>query len=72
MGFIGRDRWLPSASSFLDAYGRREIIALLGKKFIVPRGLARLWWSVRTTYLSRPERARRIGELRSALPSLAA
>ena len=72
MGFIGRERWLPSARSFLEAYGRREIIALLAKRFVVPRGLARLWWSVRTTYLSRPELARRIGELRAALPSLAA
>ena len=72
MGFIAPDRWLPSARGFLEAYGRPEIIALLARRFVVPRGLARLWWSVRTTYLSRAELARRIGELRAALPSLTA
>ena len=72
MGFIAPDFWLPSARSFLEAYGRPEIIGLLAKRFVVPRGIARLWWSVRTTYLSRSELARRIGELRAALPSLAA
>ena len=72
MGRITADRWLPSACAFLNAYGRPEIIALMAKRFVLPRGLARLWWSVRTTYLARPEMARRIAELHTALPSLAA
>ena len=72
MGRIAADRWLPCACAFLKAYGRAEIIALLARRFVLPRGLARLWWAVRTTYMSRPEMARRIGELRAALPSLAA
>lgn len=72
MGRIAADRWLPCARAFLSGYGRPEIIALLARRFVLPRGLARLWWSVRTTYLSRSEMARRIAELQSALPSLAA
>ena len=71
VGRIAAAHWLPSARAFLQAYDRPEIVALLAPRLVVPRGLARLWWSVRTTYLSRKELARRIGELRAALPSLA-
>jgi RNA polymerase sigma factor (sigma-70 family) len=71
-GRIAADHWLRNARSFLAAYDRPEIIALLARRFVVPRGMARLWWSVRTTYLSRAELTRRIGELRAALPSIAA
>ena len=67
MGRIDAGLWLPGARRFLEAYGRPEIIALLVRQFTVPRGLARLWWSVRTTYLSRAELTRRIGELREDL-----
>ena len=69
---ISNDEGLVNARAFLEAYDRPEITALLARRFVVPRGLARLWWSVRTTYLSRPEMARRMGELRAALPSLVA
>lgn len=72
VGRVRADEWLPFANSFLEAYARPEIIALLACRLVVPRGLARLWWSVRTTYLSRRELARRIEELRAALPSLTA
>ena len=72
MGRIAADFWAPCACAFLAAYGRKEIVALFAKRFVMPSGLARIWWSVRTTYLSRPEMARRIGELRAALPSLPA
>ena len=67
MGRVAGDRWVENARAFLEAYGRPEIIALLGGRFVVPHGLARLWWSVRTTYLSRAELTRRIGELRVSI-----
>ena len=67
MGRVAADRWLENARAFLEAYGRPEIVALLARKFVVPHGLARLWWSVRTTYLSRAELTRRIGELRASI-----
>ena len=71
MGRIEGSLWLPCARSFLEGYGRPEISARLARRFAIPRGLERLWWSVRTTYLSRAELARRIGELRAALPAAA-
>ena len=67
MGRTHRELWLPGARRFLEAYERPEISALLARRFVAPRGLARVWWSVRTTYLSRAELARRIDELRAAL-----
>ena len=66
MGRIAADRWLPCASAFLQTYDRPEIIALLAPRLIPPRGLARIWWAVRTTYLPRAELTRRLAELRAS------
>ncbi len=71
VGRVRADDWLPFATAFLEAYARPEIIVLLAPRLVVPRGLARLWWSVRTTYLPRKELARRIAQLRAALPLVA-
>lgn len=59
------EAWLPLAGAFLDGYGRPEIAALLGEKFHVPRGIPRLWWAVRTTWMPRAELQRRLALLRS-------
>jgi hypothetical protein len=67
VGRISAEQWLPCAREFLDSYRRPEIIALLREKLIVPRGIARVWWAVRTTYLARPEIERRIASLRDSL-----
>lgn len=72
MGRTSSDRWVPDACDFLKGYDRPEIVTLLERKMVMPRRLARVWWAVRTTYLSRSELARRIDTLRAALPSLAA
>ncbi|HZJ13510.1 MAG TPA: hypothetical protein VFD27_00590, partial [Chthoniobacteraceae bacterium] len=71
VGRISSDGWLPGARAFLEAYGRPEIVRLLDQRLVVPRGLARLWWSVRTTYLPQKELAQRITALRAMLPSTA-
>ena len=59
------DVWLPLAEAFLAGYGRDEIIALLFEKLRVPRGIPRLWWAVRTTWMPRGELERRLALLRS-------
>jgi hypothetical protein len=67
---VGRSRagdWLPNAQAFLRGYGRPGIVALLREQLVVPRGLPRLWWAVRTTYLSTAELERRVGALRESL-----
>ncbi len=67
VGRISLEQWLPSAHTFLEAYDRPEIVARLREKLIVPRGIARVWWAVRTTYLGAAELRRRTEALRANL-----
>jgi len=65
VGRVPRAAWLPLARAFLEAYARPEILACLRPRLVGPRGLARLWWAVRTTYLTSGELSARIAELRA-------
>ena len=67
VGRVSADEWMPLATSFLQAYDRPEIAALLPARLVLPRGIPRLWWAVRTTYLPRAELSRRLAMLRDAL-----
>ncbi len=66
-GRIAPDQWLPGAHAFLHAYARPGIVARLRERLVVPGGLARVWWAVRTTYLAPAELQRRIAALRASL-----
>jgi len=59
------EAWLPLAGAFLEGYDGPEIVALLGERLHVPRGIPRLWWAVRTTWMPRAELERRLAALRS-------
>jgi hypothetical protein len=67
VGRIKGDLWMPSARAFLNAYGEPRILDLLRKKLVIPQGLARVWWAVRTTYMAPAELERRINALRAEL-----
>ena len=67
VGRIPAERWLPGAHAFLAAYDRPEIVALLREKLVLPRGVARVWWMVRTTFLHPRELTRRLEALRAEL-----
>ena len=67
VGRISEEQWLPSAQAFLEGYGRPEIVARLRKKLVVPSGLSRVWWAVRTTYLNSRELQRRVAALRERI-----
>ncbi|MEQ1852793.1 MAG: hypothetical protein ABMA01_14540 [Chthoniobacteraceae bacterium] len=64
-GRCSADAWLPLAGAFLDGYGRPEITAMLPEVLRVPRGIPRLWWAVRTTWMPLAELERRLALLRS-------
>ncbi len=66
-GRLPTEQWLPCSQAFLEAYKRPDIVARLREKLIAPRGLARVWWAVRTTYLAPAELERRLAELRASL-----
>lgn len=67
-GRCTRDEWLPLATAFLAGYGRGDVIAVLSGLLHVPRGIPRVWWAVRTSWMRRAELGRRMESLRAVLP----
>lgn len=67
LGRLSRERWLRLASAFVRDYDRPSITARLIERLAEPRGVARIWWAVRTTYIAPQELARRLRTLREAL-----
>jgi hypothetical protein len=67
----GRVRqWLPLAVAFLEAYGRPEVLAEINRHLVMPTGLARIWWNVRTSFANTAKVKRRIELLRNAIAAL--
>ncbi|MEO8353560.1 MAG: hypothetical protein ABI680_17665, partial [Chthoniobacteraceae bacterium] len=67
IGRASSDRWLPFSLAWVNAYDRLNIRSLLAGRLVRPRGWSRLWWAVRTTYLTPAELGRRVEQLRAAL-----
>jgi len=67
LGRLTRERWIEFSEIFVREYGRPEITRYLIERLIEPRGPARLWWAVRTTYLAPGEIRTRLAALRSVL-----
>jgi hypothetical protein len=67
LGRLTRERWITLSEIFVREYGRPEITRHLLERLIEPRGPARLWWAVRTTYLAPRELSARLAALRSVL-----
>lgn len=67
LGRLPRETWVNFAREFVQSYGRPEITARLIERLIEPRGIARVWWAVRTTYLAPQELAGRLNALRRTL-----
>ena len=70
LGCIARDRWVPVALRFLEIYDRPEVVRVLKKCLLVPRGVPLVWWIIRANYLTPNELKRSIGALRQALPDV--
>ena len=66
-GRCGAGEWLPLAEAFLAGYGCGETVALLDDLLHVPRGIPRVWWAVRTSWMGRAELERRMAALRASL-----
>lgn len=52
MGRVGEDDWIPFALEFIHSYDRPQIAQLLREYLTVPTGFPRLWWAIRTGYIS--------------------
>jgi hypothetical protein len=67
----GRIRqWLPLAVAFLETYGVRDVLAEINQRLVIPTGLARIWWNVRTSFANTAKVKRRIALLRNAAAAL--
>jgi len=71
VGRVRSEDWLPLSSAFLAAYGDSKTVAAVARRLVRPRGIAWLWWAVRTTYLTPRDLAERLGSLRTALATTA-
>jgi len=67
VGRVSEEEWLRLATCFVTAYGQEDVIAELTKKLVVPRGIAGIWWKLRTEYMSRRELVCRFTALRQAV-----
>lgn len=67
LGRLPRNHWLEFASVFVRSYDRPGITTRLIDRLAAPRGIAQIWWAIRTTYLSPQEVAGRLHALREAL-----
>lgn len=61
------EQWAPLASALIEGYGEPRITSRIRERLTVPRGIPRLWWAVRTTWMKRPELERRLQELKGIL-----
>jgi aminoglycoside phosphotransferase (APT) family kinase protein len=59
--------WVPFARRFLDAYGDNAPTEILRARMAIPRGIPRVWWWIRTNYISAATLRRRVAALREML-----
>lgn len=58
------EKWFQLATTFLDEYGDRAVLAELNQQLVVPRGFARLLWYTRTNGAPMHQVASRLQTLR--------
>src|SRR2546430_4110004 len=67
VGTVPNRQWLPFAMTFLETYGDAEVIGQLQKQLDLPRGLAWIWWGVRTNFTNPGKVKRRLASLSRAI-----
>jgi hypothetical protein len=70
VGTVPTGQWLPFATTFLEAYGDREVIAQLRSQLDLPGGLAWIWWGVRTNFTNPGKVKQRLTNLSRAILEL--
>jgi len=70
VGTVPSRQWLPFATTFLEAYGDREVLAQLRHQLDLPGGLAWIWWGVRTNFTNAAKVKYRLANLSRAIAKL--
>jgi hypothetical protein len=65
-----RANWLPLAVAFTQTYADCDVVDEIKKHLVIPTGLARIWWNVRTSFANAAKVKRRIELLRNALDAI--
>jgi hypothetical protein len=67
LGRATAEGWSACAGAFLNGYDSSPIAIAAVRQLDAPRGVARYWWAVRTSWMAEDEAGRRIAELRAQL-----
>ena len=67
LGHVSSSQWLNLAIPFLKTYQDRAVITELREKLVCPRGLAWIWWEVRTGFTNPAKIRRRLDTLSCAI-----
>lgn len=63
LGCVSDADWLRLARLFLEAYDGPAVVPFLKRQLVVPHGVPRLWWWIRTNYVGGGELRKRIAGL---------
>ena len=71
MGNVDGERWPSAVDCFLRHYseapGLNGVFPVLAGRIAPPKGVSRVWWSIRTDYIAKEERNKRLAALREIL-----
>jgi hypothetical protein len=70
VGTVPNRQWLPFSTTFLEAYGDKEVISQLRQQLGLTGGLAWIWWGVRTNFTNPAQVKRRLANLCRVIPKL--
>jgi hypothetical protein len=62
-GYATAEQWLPYAMAFLRGHGDAKVLAEVRRGLSVPGGSARVWWKIRTNFVSTKMIRRRLLQL---------
>jgi tRNA A-37 threonylcarbamoyl transferase component Bud32 len=63
-------QWLTLALAFLNAYENASVIAELKHQLALPKGMAWIWWGVRTSFANPAKVKRRLEKIRGVIADL--
>jgi len=70
MAVAPNPQWLILALAFLNAYENASVIAELKQQLAVPKGIAWIWWGVRTSFANPAKVKRRLKKIRGVIADL--
>jgi hypothetical protein len=67
LGSVSDADWPEMAKDFITAYNRPRILGIVRRGLVMPLGIERLWWAIRTNYISGEALGKRLKKLHQIL-----